>query len=151
MVLEVVDPGQLATIQDAGRPGAADLGVPRAGACDPLALAAANLLLGNVPDAPVVELTLGMPELLVRADCVVALTGADMGIRVRPDGRWLRPGTSAVLRAGSRLVATAMPPHGCRACLALAGGVEAPRVLGSASTSPLRWLRWPRWPTPSRR
>ncbi len=136
MVLEVVDPGQLATIQDAGRPCAADLGVPHAGACDPLALAAANLLLGNDPDAPVVELTLGMTELLVRADCVVALAGADLGIRVRPDGRWLRPGTSVMLRAGSRLAATAMPPHGCRACLAVAGGVEAPRVLGSASTSP---------------
>ncbi len=134
MTLEVIDPGLLATIQDAGRPDAADLGVPRAGACDPLALVAANLLLGNDPTVPAIELTLGTPELLVLADCVVALTGADLGIRIRPDGRWLRPGTSVLLRAGSRLVATDAPASGCRTYLALARGVHVPRFLGSGST-----------------
>ncbi len=134
MTLEVLDQGLLATIQDGGRPDAAELGVARSGACDPLALTAANLLLGNDPSVSAIELTLGTPELLVLADCVAALTGADLGIRIRPDGRWLQPGTSVLLRTGSRLVATAAPTSGCRTYLALAGGVDVPRILGSRST-----------------
>ncbi len=134
MALQVVDPGLLATIQDAGRPDAADLGVPRSGACDPLALIAANLLLGNDPTAPAIELTLGAPELLVLDDCVLALTGADLGIRIRPDGRWLLPGTSVLLRAGSHLIATTAPASGCRTYVALTGGVAVARILGSGST-----------------
>ena len=72
-MLEVIDPGLLATIQDAGRPDAAPLGVPRAGACDPLALAAANLLLGDDPTLPALELTGGLPALAALEDCVLAV------------------------------------------------------------------------------
>jgi allophanate hydrolase subunit 2 len=41
-VFEVLAPGLQTTIQDAGRPGHRDQGVPLAGACDPLSLAVAN-------------------------------------------------------------------------------------------------------------
>jgi antagonist of KipI len=133
-MLEVIDPGLLATIQDAGRPDASPLGVPRAGACDPLALAAANLLLGDQPDAPVVELTGGQPAFAVIDDLVLAVTGADLGLRSDDDGWWVRPGTSVLLRAGTRLRATAAPRTGVRTYLAVPGGVDVPRVLGSAST-----------------
>jgi biotin-dependent carboxylase-like uncharacterized protein len=137
MTLEVVDPGLLATIQDTGRPDAAPLGVPRAGACDPLALAAANLLLGDDPALPAIELTGGLPRLLVREDLVLAVTGADLMLRAGDGGPWVRPGMSVLLRAGTTVRATAAPPRGLRTYLALPGGVDVPRVLGSASTSPV--------------
>jgi antagonist of KipI len=133
-MLEIIDPGVLATIQDAGRPDAAPLGVPRAGACDPLALAAANLLLGDDPASPAIELSGGLPALRALEDGVLAVAGADLGLRIDGDGPWIRPGTSGRIRAGATIVATAAPRSGIRTYLAVPGGVAVPRVLGSAST-----------------
>ncbi|HEX5590952.1 MAG TPA: biotin-dependent carboxyltransferase family protein [Candidatus Limnocylindrales bacterium] len=141
-VLEVVDPGILTTIQDAGRPGLGALGVPRAGACDPTSLAIANLLLGNRPDDPALECTLSGPELLVLRDGVVGLAGADLGAVTLPSGRRLATGAAHAVAAGERLSVRgggvggeAGAEAGCRAYLAVPGGFEVSRVLGSASTS----------------
>ena len=49
MTLEVLEPGLLTTIQDAGRPDWTHLGVPVGGAADPWSLAVANLLAGRAP------------------------------------------------------------------------------------------------------
>ncbi|MFN8619225.1 MAG: biotin-dependent carboxyltransferase family protein [Chloroflexota bacterium] len=134
-MLEILGPGLHTTIQDAGRPDATWLGVPASGACDPLALAAANVLLGNPPDAAAIEMTLLGPELAVLAPCVIALAGADLQAKVLEDGRRLRPGTTHLLRAGSTLTFGAAR-DGARGYLALAGGVDVPAVLGSRSTAP---------------
>ena len=55
--VEVVRPGALTTVQDAGRPGFAHLGVPAPGALDPDAYARANRLVGNAETAAVLEST----------------------------------------------------------------------------------------------
>ena len=133
-MLEVLDPGLLSTVQDGGRPDLAHLGVPPGGACDPWGLAAANLLAGNAPDASALEMTVAGPALAVRATCVVALGGADLGARVEEEERPLRPGTAYLLRTGTRLVFEGGSGRGARAYLALAGGIAVPRILGSAST-----------------
>jgi antagonist of KipI len=132
-VLAVRSPGLLSTIQDGGRAGYGHLGVPVSGACDPWGLAVANLLLASPPDAPALEVTLVGPELVARDDCAVALGGADLGAHVPEEGRALHPGGSYRLRAGSTL-RFGEPRVGVRAYLALAGGVAADVVLGSAST-----------------
>ena len=132
-MLEVIVPGLLSTVQDGGRPEAAPLGVPRSGACDPLALAAANLLLGNDPDAAVLECSLLGPELAVLERCAVAIAGADFDVFVPEARLTVRPGTSLVLEAGWTLGFGASL-DGARACLALAGGIDVPLVLGSRST-----------------
>ena len=133
-MLEVRGSGLHTTVQDAGRLEASSLGVPRSGACDPLALAAANILLGNPHDAAVLEFELIGPELAVLEPCVVALAGADFQAKVPEDGRRLRPGTTHLLRAGSTLSFGASR-DGARGYLALAGGVDVPLVLGSRSTA----------------
>jgi antagonist of KipI len=134
-VLEVVAPGLLSTIQDGGRPEAMPLGVPRGGACDPWALAVANLLVGNAADAPAVELTLLGPELAVLRDCVIALGGADLAAVVPEEDRALGVGASHRVRAGTTVrFGAATDGRGIRAYLALARGLDVPRVLGSAST-----------------
>jgi antagonist of KipI len=131
VVLEVLEPGLLSTVQDAGRPGFAYLGVPVSGACDPLGLAVANLLLGSPPGTPALEMTLAGPTLRAEEDCVVAIAGADLEARL--DGAPFPPGGSRLLRAGASL-RFGPARRGARAYLALTGGISVPPVLGSAST-----------------
>jgi antagonist of KipI len=131
-MLEVISPGLLSTVQDGGRPGLAALGVPQAGACDPWAAAVANALVGNAPDAPVLEITLAGPELRAVQTCVIGLAGADLGAIVDSE-RSLAPGGSYLLRAGS-ILAFRGRGLGLRAYLALAGGIAAPLVLGARAT-----------------
>ena len=131
-MLEVVDPGLLATIQDGGRPSYRHLGVPPSGAADAWGLAVANLLAGAPVDAAAVEVTLGFTELLVRETCLVALGGVDLGAEA-DDGRALAAATAHRLPAGTR-IRFAGAQRGLRAYLALAGGIATERVLGSAAT-----------------
>lgn len=139
-MLEVTDPGLLATIQDLGRPGLGHFGVPPSGALDPWGLAVANLIVDAAPGEPAVEVTLGGLELVAREECVIGLAGADLGAE-RDDGRRLAPERAHRLPAGARLRFTgfgrsgfAGPVSGMRAYLALVGGIAVPRTLGSAST-----------------
>jgi 5-oxoprolinase (ATP-hydrolysing) subunit C len=126
-VLEVIEPGLLTTVQDAGRRAALDLGVPVSGACDPWSLAVANAAVGNPPGAAAIEMTLLGAQFRARDDCVVAAAGADMG--------WGVDGRSASLRRGDVLrFGPAEPGSGIRTYLAIAGGVDVPSVLGSRST-----------------
>lgn len=139
-MLEVVDAGFGLALQDRGRPGLAHLGVPPSGALDPWAHAAALILAGAMPDAASAEVALGGVELLAVETCAVALAGADLGAE-RDDGVPLAAGRVHRLPAGSRLRFTGEPRRrasgairGARAYLALAGGISAQRVLGSAAT-----------------
>ena len=133
---EVVTPGLLSTIQDLGRPGLERFGVPSGGAADPLGLAVANLVVGNEPGMAALECTLLGPELRVLLDVTVGLGGGDLGAHALPSGRTLRPGASHRLRAGEVLAfAGAEPEIGCRAYLAVGGGIDVREILGSRSTS----------------
>lgn len=134
--MQVLDGGLLTTVQDGGRFGFQSLGVPVSGAMDGAALRAANRLVGNTPDTPALEITLVGPQLSFLDDALVAVTGADLSSWVEwPDGRRFElPGWLAIyLRRGSRL-GFADRRSGCRAYLAVAGGISVPLVLGSAST-----------------
>lgn len=131
--LEVLDPGLLSTVQDGGRPGYEHLGVPHSGACDRWGLAVANVLLGNVPAAAALEMTLVGPSLRARGACTVGLGGADLGAIVLPRGDRVTPGMTADLHDGDVLQFPG-GATGMRAYLSLPGGLDAPLVLGSRST-----------------
>lgn len=125
-MLEVVEPGLLTTIQDAGRSAALDLGVPMSGACDPWSLAVANAAVGNERGAAAIEMTLLGASFRALDDCVVAVTGADMGVGIN----WPRP-----LRRGEILrFGPAEPRTGIRTYVAIGGGIDVPVILGSRST-----------------
>jgi len=129
--LEVLAPGLFTTVQDLGRPGYQQFGVPRGGALDTYALVAANALVGNPPGAAALEVTLLGPVLTVLTDGLVACTGADLGFAIdgEPAPLWrahrVRPGQ--VLRFTGRR-------GGARAYLAVAGGIPVPAVMGSRAT-----------------
>lgn len=124
-------PGLLTTIQDLGRPGHHSAGIPAGGAMDQFALAAANLLAGNPPGAAGLEVTMQGPTLVAQRGLLVAITGADLS--PQRNGRPLPLWTSCFLAAGDRLTFGARR-HGARAYLAVQGGLEGARWLGSRST-----------------
>ena len=133
-VLEVHAPGLLTTVQDGGRRGFGDLGVPISGACDPWSLAVANALLGNDQDAAALECTLLGPELRALSDVAIAVAGADLQAEIRPSGRRLMPGTTTWLRTGEVLALPSPADTGARAYVAIPGGIDVAVVLGSRST-----------------
>ena len=130
-VLEVRTPGLFTTIQDRGRSGYRSLGIPPAGAMDPLALGIANGAVGNAFDAPVLEFTAPGPVLRVLDHITVAVSGADLSGSV--DGRPLERNAAVALRPG-QVIEFGAPRAGVWGYLAVAGSFEARRVLGSAST-----------------
>jgi len=135
--LRVLQPGSLTTVQDLGRFGWAYLGVPRAGAADPGALALANRIVGNPPGAAALEITLRGPDLEATADLELALAGAPVAATVQ--GRPVAMGQPIGVRAGE-VVSIGMAREGLRCYLAVAGGLEVEPVLGSRSTDTLAGL-----------
>jgi biotin-dependent carboxylase-like uncharacterized protein len=133
----VVRAGALTTVQDRGRHGHAHLGVPRSGALDLPAAALVNRLVGNPPDAAVLETTLNGCAVRPRCDVDVAVGGAPCPVTV--DGRpvpWSAPvrvPAGAVLEVGTAV-------SGVRSYVAFAGGVAVEPVLGSRSTDLLSGL-----------
>jgi len=129
--LEVLSPGLLTTVQDLGRHGYRQFGVPAAGAADPWALRAANLLVGNPPDAAALEITLAGPTLQADADCLIAVGGANLSLRVNS---WDMPPWAAIFVRRGWTVEFGARRAGCRAVLAVAGGIAVPQVMGSRAT-----------------
>ncbi|MEU1278325.1 biotin-dependent carboxyltransferase family protein [Streptomyces sp. NPDC005805] len=135
--LAVVRAGALTTVQDAGRPGHAHLGVPRSGALDGPSARLANRLVGNPQDAAVLETTLSGCAVRLRGPAVVAVGGAPCAVMVdgrpAPWGAPLRVPAGAVLAVGPAV-------RGVRSYLAFAGGIAVDPVLGSRSTDLLSGL-----------
>ncbi|WP_327181941.1 biotin-dependent carboxyltransferase family protein [Streptomyces sp. NBC_01334] len=135
--VSVVRAGALTTVQDRGRPGHAHLGVPRSGALDAPAAALVNRLVGNPPDAAVLETTLNGCALRPRSDLTVAVGGAPC--RVTVDGRPVAWGAPVRVRAGT-LLDIGPAVSGVRTYVALAGGIIVEPILGSRSTDLLSGL-----------
>lgn len=131
MAIEVLKPGLATSVQDAGRPGYYHLGIPLSGALDQQSLVLANLLVGNDEGAAVIESTLLGPELQFDAPALVAVTGADAKIKL--NGNEVPRNTSFAVQAGDKLGFDFMK-LGARMCIAVAGGIDVPVVLGSRST-----------------
>lgn len=137
IAIEVLDPGPLALVQDAGRPGLSRLGVGASGAMDRGALALANRLAGNPQHAAGLELLFGAARFRAEERLWIALTGAWVDARV--DGRPVEPHTATAIPAGATLD-LGSPTHGARVYLAVRGGIDLPPVLGSRSRDTLAAL-----------
>ncbi len=118
------------TVQDRGRRGRAHEGIARSGAFDQRSAALANRLVGNDPDAAVIEALLGSCAFEVLHSTTAAVTGATLAVLV--NGSEVSTSHVLELRRGD-LLELGMPTDGLRAYLAVRGGVEARVVLGSRS------------------
>jgi antagonist of KipI len=131
VTLRVGNPGMFTTVQDGGRNGQQSAGVPVSGAMDGWALRLANMLVGNDDDAAGLEITLTGPALTFNEDTLIALGGADLSAAIGT--RRIPVWYPAWVPRGSTLTFGAAVA-GCRAYLAIAGGIAVPPVLGSRST-----------------
>ena len=130
---DVLAGGVLTTVQDwPGRLGYWDVGVPPSGPMDPLALRSANALLGNPVGAAGLEITVAGPTLSFRCDVQLAVTGAP--IELTQDGAAVPMWQVLDVKAGQTLRLGRIQTGGCRAYLAIAGGIEVPAYLGSGAT-----------------
>lgn len=127
---QVLSPGVQTTVQDQGRHGWRHLGVARAGAMDPAALAMANRLVGNDEQAAGLEIAVRGPRIRLSRACRIALTGTE--IQATWNGEPLPMGRPLDLPAGELSLGSLR--DGLRAWLAVAGGLDAPVVLDSRST-----------------
>lgn len=129
-------------VQDRGRPGLAASGVGSAGAMDRVAARLANDLVGNSPDAAVLEVLAGGVRLAAVDRVVVAVTGAPVAVTVeRASGRLrsFHDQRPIGLDAGDSLE-IGSPVGGLRNVIAVQGGVDVPSVLGSRSYDSLAGL-----------
>lgn len=131
MAIEIIEPGLATTIQDQGRPGYYNVGIPPSGAIDLYSAAAANILVGNDPGLAVIESTYLGPKLRFTEATVVAVTGAELPVLLNgaPVPRW----ESFPVKAGDEL-AFEILQAGSRIYVAVAGGIDVPVILGSRST-----------------
>ncbi len=125
------NPGPMTTVQDLGRPAFLDRGVPLSGALDPFACRVANLLVGNPEEAAILEITVMGPTLEVLAPADIALTGAEMGMTIN---RVSVPGWRTMRVTPGDIIRIPRAVQGCRACLAVTGGIDVPLMMGSRST-----------------
>jgi antagonist of KipI len=123
--------GFLTSVQDLGRTGHRQFGVSLAGALDVFALRVANLIVRNDESAAVLEITFGGLRLQFADERIVAWCGGDFDVQI--GSRSLPAGHATWLQGGEE-VKFGRPKIGCRAWLAISGGVDVPIVLGSRST-----------------
>ncbi len=130
-MIKVIKPGLATTVQDLGRPGYYQLGIPYGGAMDRYALRAANLLVGNDEGAACLETPYMGPELEFTETACVAVTGADVPVLL--DGEEQPAWTSIAVRAG-QVLSFGFLKAGARIYIAVSGGIDVPVVLDSRST-----------------
>ncbi|MFI6217632.1 biotin-dependent carboxyltransferase family protein [Nocardia brasiliensis] len=118
-------------VQDLGRDGYYAMGLPPSGALDQFSHRCANLLVGNDPAAATLEVTMVGPALRFDAPAHVAVTGGDVPIWIDgvPQENW----TTLHIAAGRTLTLGTLRT-GCRAYIAIQGGIDTPPFLGSRST-----------------
>ncbi len=134
MALEIISPGLATTVQDRGRFGYYRYGIPQGGAMDQYSAALANRLAGNTPDEALLECTYLGPQLKSDVDAVIAVTGSPVEVLV--DGESVAQNSRIELRAG-QVLSFGVIKAGSKFFIAVAGGIDVPKVLGSRSTYPI--------------
>ena len=136
MGLIVIDSGFWTTVQDGGRVGYREWGVPPGGAFDRGSADLANGLVGNAPDCATLELTLRGGTFEALGNLGLGLAGAPMEASILGTSnppRLLQVPLSFTLAAGERLV-LGRTVSGARTYLAVKGGFQARVRMGSRST-----------------
>jgi antagonist of KipI len=123
--------GFFTSVQDLGRTGFRQFGVSLGGALDPFALRVANLLVGNDESAAGLEITLGGLQLRFNDQRIIVWCGGDFDVHI---GSTALPGGHACVAGAGEELQFGRSKVGCRAWLAISGGIDVPVVLGSRST-----------------
>jgi len=129
-MIKFIASGLYTSLQDLGRFGYRNLGVPVSGAMDLQAATKANLLLGNEPQLAVIEFTATGPVLEFQAPATIAICGASFTPKL--NGVKIAMNQSIEIPSGG-VLSFGRPSRGLRAYLAVQGGFISEKVLGSNS------------------
>jgi len=131
LMINVLDGGLSTTVQDTGRFGHYHIGMPPSGAMDQYAHTVANYIVGNDEEAATLEMTYAGPDLEFEEDAVIAATGADMQPTLNDEE--IPTWTAVQVEAGD-VLSFQFATEGVRSYLAVAGGIDVPKVMESRST-----------------
>ncbi len=131
--IDVISPGTLTTVQDVpGRTGYWDIGVPPSGPFDDWSFRLGNRLLGNLPTAAGLEMTLDGPTLCFNSDTRIVICGAEFAAMLNDVS--ISSWQVIDVDAGDLLKIGGLTSAGARAYLLVQGGIQCPNYLGSKST-----------------
>lgn len=118
-------------VQDSGRRGYQQYGVPVSGVMDAYAHRISNMLVGNEELAAVLEVTFLGPRLEFLSDCVFAVAGGNLQPQINgvPTPMW-----KSIHACKGEILSFAGLKSGCRGYIAFSGGISVPEVMGSKST-----------------
>lgn len=128
--IELTKPGLFTTLQDLGRTGHQDSGIPFSGAMDKEAHKTANELVGNEHRTPTIEMTLLGAEFKFEGNGQIAITGADM--KPRLNGKSISLYQTIDIQSGDELKLGRVE-LGCRTYLAARGEWKGTEWLKSFS------------------
>ena len=129
-MLKVIKSGFYSTIQDFGRRGYQEYGVPYSGVMDEYSASVANILLGNKEHATVMEITMMGPTLEFQCDSIICISGADMSPKLNDNP--IRLNKAIAVKKGNILFFGKLN-YGFRAYLAVLGGFKTEKVMNSRS------------------
>ena len=129
-MIKVIQPGLFTTIQDAGRHGFRNIGIPTSGFMDQESAWAANELVKNNKDESLLEVTLTGPTLIFNCNCVISITGGDFNplINNLPVKMYQSINVSSgdILKLNNTI-------NGARSYIAISGGLNVKSLFGSKS------------------
>ncbi|MDU8886257.1 biotin-dependent carboxyltransferase family protein [Yeosuana sp. MJ-SS3] len=129
-MVKVISPGFYSTIQDLGRFGYRQFGVPISGVMDSYSAKLANAILGNDENDAGLEITIKGPVLEFQTDTVICITGAD-----------LSPILNSILIENNKPISVKKGDvlsfgrlnHGVRSYLSVLGGFQTHLAMNSRS------------------
>jgi len=122
--------GLYTSVQDKGRFGVQDQGIPFGGALDKHSMCTANSLVGNLSDNPVLEMTMVGAQMTFEGTGQIAITGGDMQPML--NGVSVDSYCTIHITSGDELVFQ-HAVSGCRTYLAIGGTWQTTQWLGSFS------------------
>ncbi len=131
MSIKIIKQGVMATLQDAGRHGFRNIGIGVGGAMDVFAMKVSNFLVGNDEMDVALEINFPAPEILFQQNVIISLTGADLLATI--DDRTVPLWRPFFVKKDS-VLKFKKPISGSKAYLAVQGGWQSEKWLGSYST-----------------
>ncbi len=129
-MIKVIQPGLFTTIQDGGRHGYRNIGIPTSGFMDQESAWAANKIVNNDREESLIEITLKGPTLLFNNNCTISITGGDFNPLI--NGMPIKMYESINVKLGDTLKIN-NTKNGARCYLAIAGGIDVKSIFGSKS------------------
>lgn len=129
-MIKVIHPGFYSSVQDLGRFGYQQFGVPYSGVMDRYAASLANYLLGNPKASAVIEMTMTGATLEFLIPTNICVSGADMSPLLNTTN--IPMNKSIPVKAGDRLSFGTLK-SGFRSYLAISGGINTEAVMTSRS------------------